>query len=186
MAKIIFMHRKWPLITQILNDKRDSIIEKWKTMILSPYPDETVRFLSTESNEFANPVGAIFSFAAEELFNQLIGDMNHEKIDEALDCILKIKFVQGNTLENAIDFIDKLKNAIIAIIGKNNMNIFEPEEYRELEENIGKIRQRGKLIFEGYEERVLKLKNKEENRIRCKNLKETRQNPNSKEETIFS
>jgi len=117
-------------LKEILLKKKSVILKKWLNSILETYPADTKRFLKTQNNRFANPVGHIIAEETENLLSLLIDwqDMDPERISPILDKIIRIRAVQDFSPSQAIVFIYMLKTVIKAELEK------EIREYNLLEE----------------------------------------------------
>lgn len=78
------------------------------------YPADSNRFLTSETNQFANPVGYSIREKTESLFVELIneGELNRERVGSILDEIIRIRAVQDFSPSQAVTFIYLLKDVI--------------------------------------------------------------------------
>ncbi len=88
---------------------RQPILEKWITETMASYPPAVVPFLAGESDPFRNPVGHSVRQSLTIMFEQLLGDMNGECLDPALDGIIRVRAVQELSPSEAIGFTFRLK-----------------------------------------------------------------------------
>jgi len=87
-------------------------LERWFHLILETYPAGTSRFLKQEKDRFANPVGYTISQEIEALYDELLQEMNSDKLAVCLDNIIRIRVVQDFSPSQTIAFIFLLKKAI--------------------------------------------------------------------------
>ncbi len=99
-------------LENLLKKKRNTIIKRWFAMVVDTYPADTSRFLKSQPDPFANPVGNTTFEGLEIMFNELLGDMNMEKIINAMDPIIRIRAVQNFTPSAAAGFVFFLKKII--------------------------------------------------------------------------
>jgi hypothetical protein len=100
------------ILEQLLNTRKDSIIEKWLQHTLASYPLDGAKFLKGENDRFNNPVGYTIAVEIKNIYEELLGDMNREPLGEALEKIIRIRNVQEFAPSQAIGFIYLLKKAI--------------------------------------------------------------------------
>lgn len=99
-------------LKNLLSEKKKSILERWFDLILETYPPETVQFLKSQKDRFANPVGATIFQGIEGIFDQLLQESESEKISAFLDNVIRIRAVQDFTASQALVFIFHLKKVI--------------------------------------------------------------------------
>jgi len=99
-------------LKQSLAKKKATIIERWLKLIMESYPATTSKFLIQEKDRFANPAGYTFSKEIEIIYEELLQEMNIDKLSTCLDNIIKIRSVQDYTPSEAVVFIFLLKKAI--------------------------------------------------------------------------
>ena len=99
-------------LENILKQKKTAILKKWFDLIVQTYPAETSKFLKTQKDPFANPVGGTFSRGLDTLFDVLLKGLDEATVKSFLDPIVRIRAVQGFTPAQAIAFIFALKQVI--------------------------------------------------------------------------
>ena len=99
-------------INLFLIEKKPEILKKWFDLILETYPPETARFLQSQKNRFANPVGHTISEGIESIFEEFLQGMNSDKISPFLDNIIRIRAIQNFPPSQALSFIFLLKKVI--------------------------------------------------------------------------
>jgi hypothetical protein len=87
----------------------EAVTRKWLAHALGTYPAETSRFLRETPDPFHNPVGRAFKEGLPQLFAQLIGGFDTQRIEPALDDIVRIRAIQDFSASQAIGFIFHLK-----------------------------------------------------------------------------
>ena len=101
-------------LQKLLRDRQKNVIKKWQEKIFQLYPADSIRFLTSEKDQFANPVGHSIREHTEKLFSLLIaeGDINPETTGAILDEILRIRAIQDFTPSGAIKYLFILKEVI--------------------------------------------------------------------------
>ncbi len=97
---------------ELLTQNRKAIVDGWIEVTLNTYPPETFKFFSKESDRFRNPVGYNIADGLRNLFDELMGNMDSEKIMKELDKIIRIRSVQEFKASEAIAFVFLLKDVI--------------------------------------------------------------------------
>jgi hypothetical protein len=100
-----------------LSQKRQAILTLWFDTIVETYPPETAKFLRSQKNQFANPVGSTILQGIEGVFDALIEGGEPQKVSPFLDNIIRIRAVQDFTASQAVSFIFSLKTTIRDSLG---------------------------------------------------------------------
>ena len=89
------------------------LAEQWFAQTLESYPRLASQFLEAEKDPFRNPVGHAFRTGMPVLVEELLGEMNREKVAQALDAILHIRVVQDFTPSQAVGFVFLLRAILL-------------------------------------------------------------------------
>lgn len=89
--------------------KKQEILKSWFQATVDSYPADTARFLKSQKDPFANPVGQTTHHSLEMLLDFLIAGAKREEMVAALDPILRIRAVQSFSPSKATGFIFSLK-----------------------------------------------------------------------------
>ncbi len=102
------------MLKDLLEKKRSQIVKRWLELIFDTYPPDSSKFLMTQGNRFANPVGSTISNAVEKLYDGVVQgvDSQSEEICLLLDDIVRIRAVQEFSPAHAVGFIFLLKRAV--------------------------------------------------------------------------
>lgn len=100
------------VLTSFLLQNRATIVEHWIRWLTDTYPKDTSKFLRSVKNRFDNPVGYTISEEIPHLYDELIGDMDRERIMVSIGNILRIRAVQDFSPSAAVGFILGLKNVV--------------------------------------------------------------------------
>ena len=81
-------------LRSLLSARRTAIVDRWLERILATYPPETARFLRSESDRFANPVGQTLRDAIPPLVDALLHDdgvLDADLVRAPLDRIVRLR-----------------------------------------------------------------------------------------------
>ncbi len=101
----------------LLLARQKQISKRWLDKIFESYPSDTSRFLSRESNPFANPVGRTFEQETSELCRLVLEGPDPEQLVPHLERIIKIRAIQNLSPSKAVSFVYLLKAAIREELG---------------------------------------------------------------------
>ena len=97
---------------RLLAKHKKAIVEKWYDLVIDTYPPDTARFLKSQADPFANPVGSTTIKSLDAIFDQLLVGADRDTTDAHLDPIIRIRAVQNFTPSQAVGFIPSLKSII--------------------------------------------------------------------------
>ncbi len=163
-------------LKRILLTKKAFILNRWFDVILEAYPSETSRFIQTQSDRFANPVGHSIRKGLEGLFDTLIDEKRSGEISGFLDDILRIRAIQEPVASRALSFIFDLK----AVLRKSLEDELENDDGRlmqELSAVDSAVDEQALLGFDVYmkcREKVSELKSQEIRRNTFRLLQQAR------------
>lgn len=118
-----------------LGRKKDAILERWFQSVAASYPAETSRFLGTQKNPFANPVGHTLRKGLKGLLECLMEGSELTRAVPHLDDIVRIRAVQDFSPSEAVSFLFSLK-AILREPGGGAGDGSRPEHVAEMEGRI--------------------------------------------------
>jgi len=104
-------------LEDLLRRKRPAILERWRKLITETYPEEMARFLASEDDQFANPVGHFIRHGTDVLLEEVHGDLDRDVIRECMDPVVRIRAVQDFTPSEAVGFVFLLKRAVMQEAG---------------------------------------------------------------------
>ncbi len=152
------------MLKDLLSAKKSAITKRWVKLILETYPAETRKFLKTQNDQFANPVGQTILKEIDAIFNKLLDDpdfLNVIELSSFLDNIIRIRAVQSMSASEGVGFVFKLKDALREELAKD---IEQPNLARELlafESKIDKLALMSFDIYMGCREQIYDIKAKE-------------------------
>ena len=135
-------------LEDVLAKKRTTILKKWFDHVVDTYPTDTSRFLKSQKDPFANPVGN----TTREGLGALFADLQKETLDlsaaaEHLDPIVRIRAVQHFSPGQATGFVFAIKPIVRGQLG-------ELETDRELADGLaafnGRVDQLCLIAFDCY------------------------------------
>lgn len=99
-------------LKELLTDKKANICAHWQDAVLSTYPAESVAVFRKQKNHVTNPIGYRVTKCTEGLFDELLGEMDQERIYGLLDDLISVRAVQEFTPSQALAFVLQLKTVI--------------------------------------------------------------------------
>ncbi len=129
-------------------------------MVVDTYPADTSRFLKSQKDPFANPVGGATIQGLDAMFDELFGNMDRETILTSLDPIIRIRAIQDFSPSDATGFIFFLKEILRDYIKDQPLS-----EWLSLESKIDEIALMAFDIYLKCRETLFRIKaNEEKNR----------------------
>jgi protoporphyrinogen oxidase len=126
-------------LAKIIVRKKATVVKKWFDLTAQTYAPDTAEFLKSKTDPFANPVGVSMLSSLDGLLDQLIHDMDPQRINSYLDPIIRIRAVQNFTPSQAVAFILYLKEALRMSLTKELRDIRNVTEFSELESKIDRL-----------------------------------------------
>lgn len=127
------------VLEHLLPQRRAAILERWFQLILETYPADTSGFLKQEKDRFINPIGYTISQEIEVLYDELLQEMNPDKLAACLDNIIRIRAVQDFSPSQTVAFIFLLKKAIREELASKIAENRVLEELLKFESKIDKL-----------------------------------------------
>ncbi|MDL1981842.1 MAG: RsbRD N-terminal domain-containing protein [Deltaproteobacteria bacterium] len=146
-------------LNNLLERNKDAIVKKWLASVIDTYPADTSRFMKSQKDPFANPVGNTLSVNLGPLFDELLNEMDYETITSHLNPILRVRAVQPIlSTSQSTGFIFLLKKAIRRSLKKelSDKNILEELLY--FESKIDELTLIAFDIYMKYREQVYEIK----------------------------
>jgi len=145
----------------LLAASRSTILQRWFQLIVDGYPTGVGRFLASETDLFANPVGQTIRRQWESVLDALLAGRAGDEVTAALDDIVRIRAVQELGAAPAVSFVLQLKDALAEALVPAELSAAELNELREFEGRIDRLLL---LAFDLYlrdRERVYEIRAKE-------------------------
>jgi hypothetical protein len=134
-------------LNHLLTQKKTAIVKMWFISAIETYPADTAKFLKSQKDPFANPVGRTIYHGLEGLFDELLKEMDNKIIQSFLDPIIRIRAIQNFSPSQATGFIFFLKDAVRATAEKENP---DKKLFNELLLFESKIDELGLMAFDIY------------------------------------
>ncbi len=105
--------RAGTVLYSLLLPKRDAMAARWIEIVHGTYPFETIGFLRTRKDRFANPVGYRTEEAARALMEVLFSEQpDEDALRNAVDEIIRVRAVQDFSPETAVGVMFALKDIV--------------------------------------------------------------------------
>ncbi len=135
-----------------LEDKRDSILKRWKSIFWDSFGEESKRFFTKEVDRFQNPFGYRIDETFEGLINVIFGNFVWEEADYFLRRLVQLRAIQEEKPSKALNMFIQLKSLIREKLGEEILKRFGIEEFLKLEDRINALIIRGFDHFSEYRE----------------------------------
>ena len=145
-------------LKDLLLKNRAAILERWFRLIIETYPSETSKFLKSQKDRFANPVGAAISEGIEGLYEHLLGESDPVEVSSFLDRIIRIRAIQDFAPSQAVAFVVFLKKAIREQLGKEIRDKTVADELLAVESRIDDLTLLSFDIYMNCREKVYEIK----------------------------
>jgi hypothetical protein len=99
-------------LSDLLQKNNTKIVAQWITLVTQSYAPDTARFLTSNKDNFSNPVGAAITTCLTAVFEELLGNIDANKLSGILDPLVRIRAIQKFTPSQAVGFIFELKKII--------------------------------------------------------------------------
>jgi len=126
-------------VKDLLLHNRSAIVQKWFDWILKTYPANSQKFIKERKDRFANPVGSAILQGIEGLYEELLREMDSEKVTKYLDSVIRIQAVQGFSPSQALSFIPSLKGIVREELGEKILEKRLAEELLEFETRVDQL-----------------------------------------------
>lgn len=96
---------------------KDEMAKRWIDIVHGTYPFETVGFLRTNKDRFANPVGYRTEEAAKVLMDSLFAETpDEEAVKKAVDEIIRVRAIQDFPPEMAVGIFFAMKDIVRDVV----------------------------------------------------------------------
>ena len=145
-------------LKNLLEKNKSAIIKDWFEATAATYAPDAADFFKRQKDLFANPVGNTIFNGLKKLFDELLLQMDHDKIKSYLDPIIRIRAVQNFSPSEATSFILFLKKVIITNLQKELRDIQISKEFLQFESKIDTLSLIAFDIFVECREKIYELK----------------------------
>ena len=126
-------------LEKILEKNKAAITKKWFHLAAQTYAIDTAKFLKSQTDPFANPVGNTMLNALDGILEQLIHTMDSQTLNSHLDSIIRIRAIQNFTPSQATAFILSLKRILREYLAKELQDSRLATEFADVESKIDLI-----------------------------------------------
>jgi hypothetical protein len=109
------------MLDEYLSEKRNAVVAEWYERVTSQYPPETAKFLRQQADPFANPVGAGLREELGPLYDAVVTGDKVDRVDGALDRLIRVRAVQDLKPSEALAFLVELKRVIRARVASDGL-----------------------------------------------------------------
>jgi len=99
-------------LADLLQGKRDLLVDRWFDDVAQTYPADTARFLKDTADQFNNPVGHTLRRRLPTLLDALLNNAAESDLADAITDIVRIRTVQCNAPSQAVAFVYLIKNVV--------------------------------------------------------------------------
>jgi hypothetical protein len=150
-------------LRQLLEQHKTAIVSQWFESLAKSYPPDTARFLTSQQDSFANPVGAAARQTLASLYDELAGSADPADLKKILDPLVRIRAVQ--TLfspSQALAFVLTIK----ALVRNRFGNKLDEPTMTGFDAKVDRALLAAFDVFMGCREQIYRLKaNEEQNKI---------------------
>ena len=161
------------MLQELLIRKKSAIVDKWVKIFLGYYPAQSLKFLTSQKDRFANPIGYTISSSVGAIFDELIGDSESGMTEALLKDVIRIRAVQEFAPSQAVRFVFDLKGVIRNEIRKEIDWIACHDELEVLESRIDNL---VLIAFDSYMESRERLFRIRINEVKARSLEAAAEN----------
>ena len=156
------------MLRDSLSRHRAAIVDEWFEQVVAEYPEETARFLRSQQDPFANPVGAGLRDSLGPIFDELLSGVDEERVMPLLDRIIRVRSVQDFRPSQAVGFLLGLKLIVRKRAAETNSDC--SRELAEIEERIDRLVLAAFDVYTGCREQLYEIRIKEIRNTSLKNM----------------
>lgn len=105
------------MLDRNFEENRDEVLERWIDVVVEGYPEETAKFLRSQPDQFANPVGTGLRQGLTDLLDGLLTGADPDELTSALDRVIRVRAVQEFAPSAAVSFVFDLKGILREVAG---------------------------------------------------------------------
>ncbi len=141
---------------QLSAAKKQAIVKAWFQTTVDSYPADTAKFLKSQTDPFANPVGQTTYRSLEALVDALSTGSDRDAMAAALDPILRIRAVQAFTPSQATSFVFSLKQIVRQLLSVDDSHA--GLRFEDLDRRIDLMAMTAFDIYVACREKIFELK----------------------------
>lgn len=147
------------MIRDILRQRRDIILKKWKEDLLGQYFSGNLKI--NDNDRFGNPVAYSISSGLKVILDETIAGTRTARLHEALEDIVKIKSLEVEKPSIAVDFLFRLKVLIRSELADCAQDGISAGEMEKLNADIDNLTLSAFDIFMKCREKLYEIRSKE-------------------------
>lgn len=144
-------------LQELLQHRRDAIVERWFDEVLAAYPTEGGAFFKRQKDQFANPVGHSGREGTGGLFDALLSGADAEATQRLLADMLRIRAIQELPPSTAVGFVLGLKGAVRAEVTEAQQDLALALELADFEERIDALALLAFDVYAGFREQLAQI-----------------------------
>lgn len=146
-----------------LEKNKSAIVEQWFDALAKTYPPDTARFIKSQKDTFANPVGGTARQTLAALFDELMGSAETAALTQIIDPLIRIRAVQTLfTPSQALAFIPVVKTIVRDRLGKDLSDPTLASSVAAFEQKVDHALLVAFDVFQSCREHIYRLKAAEE------------------------
>jgi len=107
---------------ELLSNHKKDIFDHWYALVVATYPEETAKFLKSQQDQFANPVGSTFRSSMMGILDGLVNGKAPEELAGLIDDMMHIRAVQDFIPSRAVAVFLLLKESVGHLIDKKHID----------------------------------------------------------------
>lgn len=101
-------------LSDVIAAHRDDLLQRWFEGLVSREREQTVRFLTTTTDPFANPVSYAYRDGMAQILDGLASGRDGDELAAGIDRIVRIRAVQSRPPSDAVRFVTDLEEILRA------------------------------------------------------------------------
>ena len=142
----------------LVEERKDTIIERWVDAVLSAYPSESAALFQAQRDPFANPLGHSVREGTSGVFQAMLNGMDQEDLRACLDKIVRIRAVQQFTASEALSFVFSLRSIVQDVIPEAEADVRLRKGLTELNHKIDQVALAAFELYAARREEVSQLR----------------------------
>lgn len=127
-------------LQELLAQRQKAVVTRWIDGVVASYPPDTSRFLKSQKDGFANPVGHYIRQSLTRVFADLLAGAEPQTMAAHLDPLVRIRAVQPMFAPSeAIGFIFDLKPIVRAEAAASGMDPAPVEDLAAFEQALDRL-----------------------------------------------
>lgn len=136
----------------LVPERRAAVLERWFEATIAGFAPETIRFMRSQRDPFANPVGAATRRGLAAVLDGVLDGVDPGELAEPLDGIVRIRAVQEMTPARALEFLPALK----PLLGEEPS--LDDDQRRELAGRVDRVLLEAVNLYVACRERVCEIR----------------------------